>query len=87
MFIHSWTVFEDITVCSYAMARKTDPKSIAKLALYLGISENRISYRMSNFTKLVQGKKDWHYSRQERKVFDWLSRYATTRTLSITPTK
>ena len=87
MFLHSWTVFEDITVCSYAMARRTDPKSVSKLSLYLGISENRIRYRLADFTKLVQGKKDWHYSRQERKVFDWLNRYATARTLTITPTK
>ena len=85
MFLHRWTVFEDITVCTYAMARKTDPKSVAKLSLYLGISENRIKYRMDDFTKLTQGKKDWHYSRQERKVFDWLNLYRTAIILSIKP--
>ena len=72
---HKWTVLEDITVCAYAIAREDDPKTIKKLSAVLGISEGRIAYRMSNFRKLAQGKNpDWHYSRQERKVFDWVSR-------------
>lgn len=75
MFLHRWTIFEDIVICSYAMARETDPKTIKKLSLRMGISEGRIAYRMSNFTKLTQGSNpDWHYSTQERKVFDWLNR-------------
>lgn len=83
---HRWTVFEDITVCTYAMHRKTDPKSIAKLSMALGIPANKVSYRMCNFTKLVQGKcPAWHFSRQERKVFDWLSLYGTSTVLSIKP--
>lgn len=85
---HRWTVFEDIVVCSYAMARKTDPKSIKKLSIYLGIGESKIAYRMSNFSKLVMGNSvDWHFSRQERKVFDWLMLYSTQRLLDIKPVK
>lgn len=87
-FRHNWSVFEDIVVCSYAMARKTDQKTIKKLSIYLGISENRISYRMCNFSKLATGRgKDWHFSRQEKKVFDWLMLYSTSRLLDIKPTK
>lgn len=74
MFLHRWTVYEDIVVCSYAMDRKNDAKSIKKVSIYLGISQNRVAYRMSNFTKLCKDPRtDWHCSRQERKVFDWLS--------------
>ena len=73
---HRWTVFEDIVVCSFAMARKTDPKAIKKIAKHLGIAENKVAYRLCNFTKLTQGKyASWHYSRQEKKVFNWLNLY------------
>lgn len=83
---HRWTVFEDITVCTYAMHRRTDPKSIAKLATALDIPANKVAYRMCNFTKLVQGKcSAWHFSRQERRVFDWLSLCSTRLTISIKP--
>lgn len=74
MFLHRWTVYEDIVVCSYAMERKTDVKSIQKVAFWLGISKGRVAYRMANFAKLCKDPKtNWHCSRQERKVFNWLS--------------
>ena len=83
---HKWTVFEDIVICSYAMARKTDPKSIKKLSLYLGISESKISCRMNNYNKLIKGKStDWHYSRQEKKVFNWLNLSSINTIIKIVP--
>lgn len=85
---HRWTVFEDIVVCAYAMERKTDPKSIKRLSRALGIKESKVAYRMSNFSKLVMGNSvDWHFSRQERKVCDWMLKYSTTILLKIVPTK
>jgi hypothetical protein len=71
---HRWTIFEDIVVCVYAVNRKSDPKTVEKIALWLGIDSNRVAYRMCNYVKLLQGKyKNWHYSRQEKKVFDWVT--------------
>ena len=72
-FFHKWTTFEDIAVATYAMARKTDKKSVAKLAYILGLSEGQVAFRMTDYTKLLQGKTDWHVGSKEKKVFDWLT--------------
>ena len=85
---HTWNVFEDITVCVYAVMRKNDPKSIKRLSKALGISESKIAYRMGNYIKLLQGKRvDWHYSRQERKVFDWVMGCSAPKLLTFLPAK
>ena len=68
------------------MAGKDDPKTIKKLSVFLGISENRIAFRMADFSKLAMGKyKDWHFSKQERKVFDWMNAGNTSRMIKFTP--
>lgn len=73
-FFHKWTMIEDITVAVYAINRKTDKKSIAKLSFLLGLSEGQISFRMVDYIKLLQGKTArWHIGSQEKKVFDWLT--------------
>ena len=70
---HRWTVFEDIVVAQYAIDRKTDPKSIGKLSVLLGLPDNKIAFRMTDFVKLIQDRStDWHCSKQEKAVFDWL---------------
>lgn len=72
--IHRWTVYEDIVVASHAINRKTDPKTIKKLSSLLGLRESQIAARMANYEKLSKGcYPDWHYSKQEKKVFDWLT--------------
>lgn len=80
---HRWTVFEDIVVAQYAIDRKTDPKSIGKVAMLLGLSDNQVAFRMSNYTKLIQNRMTgWHCSKQEKAVFDWLM-FINKRGLSI----
>lgn len=71
---HKWTILEDIMVCTFAKERETDPKSISKLAKRLGIEESKVAYRLSNYSKLFTGSQpDWHYSAQEKKVFDFVA--------------
>lgn len=73
MFGHKWKWFEDVEVATATVNRKVDPKSIKKLSVALGISESKIAARINNYTKLVQGAyPDWHYSKQEIEVFEWL---------------
>ena len=73
-FFHKWTIIEDITVATYAINRKTDKKSIGKLSALLGLSDEQIAFRMTDFIKLLQNRAtDWHCSKQEKKVFDWLT--------------
>ncbi|MBP5789200.1 MAG: hypothetical protein J6W29_03090 [Neisseriaceae bacterium] len=73
MFGHKWKWFEDLEVATATVNRKVDPKSIKKLSALLGISESKIAARINNYTKLVQGAyPDWHYSKQEIEVFEWL---------------
>lgn len=73
MFGHKWKWFEDLEVATATVNRKVDPKSIKKLSAGLGISESKIAARINNYTKLVQGAyPDWHYSKQEIEVFEWL---------------
>lgn len=72
--IHSWDILEDITVATYVLNGKTDDKSVIKLSKLLGLPTNKIHYRMSNYNKLKSGKySDWHFSKQERMVFEWLT--------------
>lgn len=83
--IHRWTIYEDIVVAVYAINRKTDLKSIEKLSYLLDISKSKISARMANYEKLSKGSyPDWNYSKQEKKVFDWLTH---NNGLIIKPTK
>ena len=71
--LHIWTWEEDIVVCSYAVNRKTDPKNIHRLAIYLGLSEGQVQYRLSDFTNLHRGVADRHYSKQERRVYHFVT--------------
>jgi len=82
---HKWNVFEDIEVAVCAVARCDDPKSVRKLAKRLGIRESQVLARMNNYIKLLHGgNPDWHYSKQEKKVWEWLN--DKKRPIRIVPT-
>lgn len=73
-FKHKWTWEEDVIVCTYAVERKTDMKNIHRLALYLNLSEGQVQYRLSDFANMHKGVADRHYSKQERKVYRFVTR-------------
>lgn len=74
LLFHKWKWKEDLVVAVYALGRKTDKKSLEKLARLLNLKENQVAYRMSDYVKMVQGKiKDRHFSKQEKEVYEWLT--------------
>lgn len=81
--MHDWKWWEDVEVAVATINRKVDPKSIKKLAAKLDIAESKICARINNYTKLIQGAyPDWHYSKQEKEVFNWVM--AKRKTVNIT---
>ena len=74
MFLHRWTMEEDIIIASHALNRKTDMKTIRKLSVHLGLPEGKIQYRMSDYVNMAKGLPDRHYGKQERRVFRFLTR-------------
>lgn len=76
--LHRWTILEDIVICTYVVNRENDPKTLKKLATVMGIPFNKVAYRACNFDKLSRGYTSfWHFSKQEREVFEWVSKNKT----------
>ena len=82
--LHKWTIEEDIIVATHALNRKTDLKTIRHLSARMGIAEGKIQYRMSNYSNMAKGIPDRHYSKQERRVFDFLTKQHL---ISVKPNK